>query len=416
MTSVVQERDRFRFGGIENAVLLVAASLLLSGAVLWSVRGSNVEKTDFSVTYVGAWMVSHGRGAHLYDLQEQAKVKAAHFTRAEPLIYEHPPFEAFFLAPLARLPYRMAYLIWGFFNVIIWVGLPCILRFYLPVPRDPLAYFTLWLLFAPLDIALYQGQSSLVLLLLYALAYIELKRGRDFRGGLILGLGLFKFQFVLPFALVFLLRRKLKFVKGFALSAAFLGTISWIAVGWSGMYGYANLLLTAASHPENLSFGRATDMATIYAFLHAVLGQHVSQMSLTVMVGLVSAFLVLLATWQWNRQEREPKERSFDLTFAMTVIVSLATGLHMFAHDMSPLVLALLLVAAHFPKPERAGLRLALGTLLALFWIPPLYITLIAFHATYLWCGALLIFGLCTLMLATESSKPMLTARQVAAQ
>jgi len=47
-----------------------------------------------------------------------------------------------------------------------------------------------------------------------------LKNGRDFRAGAILGLGLFKFQFIVPFALIFLLRRRWKFMRGFVATAA----------------------------------------------------------------------------------------------------------------------------------------------------------------------------------------------------
>ena len=60
-------------------------------------------------------------------------------------------------------------------------------------PVDTLGYLLLWLLFAPLGVTLYQGQSSLFLFLLYALAFISLKRGEELRAGLYLGVGLFKF-------------------------------------------------------------------------------------------------------------------------------------------------------------------------------------------------------------------------------
>ena len=45
----------------------------------------------------------------------------------EPLIYEHPPFEALLMAPLGALPYKTAYLIWGLVNVVIWLTLPWLL-------------------------------------------------------------------------------------------------------------------------------------------------------------------------------------------------------------------------------------------------------------------------------------------------
>ena len=176
--------------------------------VFWADRPPTMEKTDFSVTYIGSRMVYLGQGSRLYDLAEQRKLKQSLLKDAEPLIYEHPPFEALLLAPLGALPYKTAYLLWGLINVAVWLSLARVLRPYAPAPRDELAYLALWLLFAPLGVALFQGQSSIFLLLVYALTFIALKRGDDLRAGAILGLGLFKFQFILPFALIFLLRRQ----------------------------------------------------------------------------------------------------------------------------------------------------------------------------------------------------------------
>ena len=111
--------------------------------------------------------------------------------------------------------------------------LPWTLRRYARVPREDLGYLALWFIFAPLGIALYQGQSSLVLLSLFIATFIAFRQGRDFRAGLWLGLGLFKFQFVLPFVLILFLLRKWKFMQGFSLMAALLAILvggrSWNA-------------------------------------------------------------------------------------------------------------------------------------------------------------------------------------------
>src|SRR5438477_2037071 len=108
--------------GFEGFMGLLAAAILLFGAVLWSARGPNVEKTDFSLTYVGARIVHEGHGARLYDMQLQKEVRDSTFAHPNPLLFEHPPFEAFVLAPLAALPFRTAYLLWGFFNAGVWLA------------------------------------------------------------------------------------------------------------------------------------------------------------------------------------------------------------------------------------------------------------------------------------------------------
>ena len=92
--------SRIELGLNENTVLLFGVLVLLVGAAFWSARGLNTEKTDFSTMYVGARMILQGNGASLYDLGEQTRLRALLYTRAEPLIYKHPPFEALVLAPL----------------------------------------------------------------------------------------------------------------------------------------------------------------------------------------------------------------------------------------------------------------------------------------------------------------------------
>lgn len=398
----------------ESVIVFVAAAILLVAAVFWADKPPTMEKTDFSVTYIGSRMVYLGMGPKLYDLDEQRKLKSSLLKHAEPLIYEHPPFEALLLAPLGALPYKTAYLVWGLINVAVWLILPYLMRPYAPMPRDGLGYSVLWFLFAPLGITLFQGQSSLVLLLLFALTLIQLKRGHEQTAGLCLGLGLFKFQFVLPFALIFLLRRKWGFVAGFALSAAVLGVLSLIAVGWAGVLSYLKLLAAVSGHPTTVSYGSATDMATLQGFIHAVLKNSASGIAARVAVVAISLLLISLTAWCWNRPERDGPSndgRAFDLRFSVAIVVSLITGFHMFTHDLSPLLLAMFLVMPHIAKQASTALRAVLRSTLVLFWIPPIYFILIARHCMYLMFPVLMIFGIATLVLAGKPRQVELLSR-----
>ena len=390
----------------ENIVALFGFAILLVSAVFWADKPPTVEKTDFSVTYIGSRMVYLGLGPKLYDLAEQRKLKRLLLPDAEPLIYEHPPFEALLLAPLGALPYKTAYLIWGLINVAIWLMLPYLLRPYAPAPRDDLGYLVLWLLFAPLGVALFQGQSSLLILLLYSITFIQLKCGRDFRAGAIFGLALFKFQFAIPFVLIFLLLRKWRFIKGFLATATALGVLSLVAVGWHGIISYIHLLLGITTHPDNSSYGAAIGMATVQGFVHALLGNVLSHAAVSLIVAGVSTFLILWTAWRWRKAGLAADGRTFDLMFAAAIVVSLVTGLHMFTHDLSPLMLAMLLVAGHFPGRSQALLRLILGTTLVMFWIPPLFFALLAWHSVYLWFPVLIAFLFGTLRLAACGETP----------
>jgi hypothetical protein len=350
------------------------------------------ERTDFSVTYVGSRMVYLGLGPKLYDLSQQNNVKQPLLPNAEPLIYEHPPFEAFLLAPLGALPYKTAYLIWGIINAAIWLLLPHLLRPYASAPRDDLSYLLLWLLFAPLWVALFEGQSSLLVLLLYSITFIQLRCGRDFRGGTVFGLALFKFQFAIPFVLILLLQRKWRFMKGFLTTATALGTLSVVAVGWRGIISYIHLLMSIAAHPGNASYGSARGMATVQGFVHPLLGRVLGHTAVSLIVAGVSIFLILWTAWRWRKAGPAADRRTFDLMFAAAVVVSLVTSLHLFTYDLSPLLLAMLLVAGYFPGRAHTLLRIVLGTTLVILWMPPIFLLLLAHHWVYLWFPVLMLF------------------------
>jgi hypothetical protein len=382
MSAAIGIRPIARFGSVEVAIAWFAAASVLFGAVLWADHSPSIEMTDFSVTYIGARIVHEGRGSKLYDLAEQKQTKASLLTHAQPLIFEHPPFEALLLAPLGGLQYKTAYLIWGLLNAIVWLYLPYLLRPYAPSPHNEIAYLALWLLFPPLGIALYQGQSSLILVLIFALVFVCLKQGREFRAGVWLGLGLFKFQFAIPLAIIFLLRRKWGVISGFTVSAIALGVLSFMAVGWQGIIGYIRLLLNVAGHPHNFSYGKATDMATLQAFCNVILGKVLNPAVIHFIVATATVALIVIAAKQWPRADET--QTALDLFFATSIVVALVTGLHMFAHDLGPLALSMFLVLPHLGHRGAGGWTAVTFVCIVLCWIPPLYFLAIAGHSLYL--------------------------------
>jgi hypothetical protein len=373
--------SRFRPGFNDGALGLLAAAILLVGAVVWSGQTPRAEKTDFALTYMGAVLVHEGLGARLYDIELQKETLHRLFQHPNPLFFEHPPFEALLFSPLAAFSFRTAYLIWGLLNAVVWLLLIYFLRRYLPWPGEVLGYVCLWLLFAPLVVALYQGQSSIILLALFCIAFVQLRKKRELAAGLALGLGLFKFQFVLPFALIFLLRKKWQFLIGFIISSCVLGTLSVAATGFQGVEQYSRFVLTVIKNPHNASYGSAVDMPTINGLLYAVVGKRVGH------VGLSVASAV-----------------SCDLVFGAAISASLVAGAHMFTHDFSPLILAMFLTAANI-RQAIAEPRIAVAIVLTVFWTFPIYFVLVAWHCLYLICPVLLLFVYLAVRMARHASR-----------
>jgi hypothetical protein len=387
---------------VESVIAFIAATVLLIGALLWAGRTPGITQTDFSVTYVGARMIHLGLASHLYDLAEQRKIKESLGIGGKTLIYEHPPFEALLLSPLGGLSYRAAYLLWGVLNIFIWLTLPLLLRAHLTRPAENLSYTLLWLVFAPLWITLYVGQSSLLILLLYSFAFLLLKRGQDFACGFVIGIALFKFQFAVPLACIFLLRGKWKIMQGFAAMASFLLALSLVTVGWSGISSYVHLLTAVSAHPDNLSYGAAVDMATIQGFVHGAFGRMLNKFVSMICVIGISGFLILWTARSWDRRKQLPDNSSDDLMFAAAVVISLITGFHMFTHDLSPMLLSLFLVAGHLSNSSKAATRIPLMTCLSIFWLAPVYFFLLSWHCMFLLAPVLAVFAAGTINLAAN--------------
>jgi hypothetical protein len=75
----------------------------------------------------------------------------------------------------------------------------------------------------------------------------------------------------------------------------------------------------------------------------------------------------------------------------------------LFTHDLCPLMLAMLPMARAFSRSNMPALRLTLGPALVVFWILPLYITLVAWHCMCLWFLVLMMSMIGTPKLAAES-------------
>ena len=379
--------------GVEGKLGILILMILLVGEVFWAARGTNTEKADFSLTYVGATVLQRGQSARLYDPSFQIKVRDSMFKDANPLLFEHPPVEALLLSPLARLPYRTAYLLWGLLNAGILLLVVIHLRPHLQWPEQDLGYVFLWPLFAPLGVALFQGQPSLIALAGFAAGFVQLKKKRDFYAGVVFGLALFRFHLALPFALIFLLRRKWKFIGGFACSTAIFGTLSLLAVGPSGIAQYVRLLGAIGTNPQDQSYGSALDMGSIYGFFYALAGERIGHKALVAAAAVFSLALLSYVAKQWNEAETQP---SSDLAFAGAIAASLVVAAHMFTHDFSPLILGMLTAGTAFfgkgwgMRPRFLGIT-GRATLI-LLWSFPLYFVLVAIHDLFLLCPILLLF------------------------
>ncbi len=282
--------------------------------------------------------------------------------RENPLPYNHPPFEALMFVPLARLPYVAAYLLWAVFNLALILGFWILLRSRLPSLHGFLPALPLLAMFAffPVTIALLQGQDSIVLLFLYGLVFSALATGRTFVAGVCLGLALFKFQLVLPFVLVLLVRRQWRAVAGFVTTAFGLLLVSATVVGWSGVLAYPGFVLRLSRSGAQAGI-YPRDMPNLRGLVAGLL--HLAGLPAALLIIALSIALLALAAYWWRVQPG----RQFVLGFSLCLTVTIITSYHMLTHDLSLLILPILLVAEQLVSGEIVGPRAASWSRLSRF-------------------------------------------------
>ncbi|HSA93390.1 MAG TPA: glycosyltransferase family 87 protein [Terriglobales bacterium] len=345
---------------------------------------------DFTSFYGAARIVYSGDGESLYRLETQQKAQSE--WRHQPLPYLHPPFEVLLYLPLAPLPFAHAYVAFVLVNAAL-VG--AVARFRLP--NDPadgsvtLLQAVACLAFYPVFLAIAHGQDSLLLLLLFSLALVALKRGQEFRCGACLGLALFKFQFVLPLLVAFAWKKRVRVLTGVLVTAVLLVLLSMLLVGWRGVVEYPHFLLGTSRNP-GLGIYDPAGMPNLRGLLTAILPGGSQSGALAMTALSLSLGLLVVAARQWPAMEPVPSA-GLELAFALNVILALLVSYHLNGHDVSLMLLPVALIVRHLRagRPGSRVRRAALcGLILALYYPPFLVPSAVVPPAPIFWVMLLL--------------------------
>jgi hypothetical protein len=348
---------------MKTAILVI---FLACTAALVSLHfSSSLQGTDFPDFYCAARILLDGHGRQLYDPVLQYRYQATYAGRVGTL-YIHPPFEALLYLTVAWLPLTYAYVFWSFLNLLL-LGIAARALAKTALPAWDWQLLPIFALaFVPLTLCLIQGQDSIVLLLLIVLAYTNLRRGRNRAAGCWLALGLFKFQLVLPVALVLLLARssvRKAFASGFAAVALALTGLSAAFSGWSVFVVYPKFL----AHLPGQHFAGIIPLAmpNFRGLAFVVFHGNRSLMSAAVVCALSAvALLYTLNSWKGTVFASDQPEihphGTFDLAFSMTVIFALLVSYHLNPHDLTllllPISLTLYQMLPELRHPERSRL------------------------------------------------------------
>jgi hypothetical protein len=342
-------RERITF-----ALLAVCAAVLLMFPLVAHVKDPS-SWSDFMGFYAAARLFRQD-ASQLYNPDLQTSYQRNIFGRTEPtLVYNHAPYEMLILAPLTYLPYPVAFLVWNLLNLAFLAWSLYLLKPYASNLDTASRVLLTLLVLYPLVSTLREGQDSIPLLLAFCLAFVSLKQDNQFAAGCALAAGLFRFQLVLPFLLVFLVRKRWRVVLGALTVGVGLGLLSLALVGWIGARVYAESLL-AVTH-QGRHYVPTLGMPNIRGFLDTVFANRVGRWYLT---GVVAASSLALLGWvirKWGESDWDPVQRRFDLLFSLNLIVTFLVAYHSFMHNLIVLTLPMLLLLDYC----RAGGRGALS-------------------------------------------------------
>jgi hypothetical protein len=341
-------------------------------------------RADFRQLYTAGFMVRSGYASQLYDFDSQHRFQNALVSSADiALPFNHLSYEALLFAPFSLLPFRAAYFTFLGTNLALLALCYRLLRPGMEKLADIFRWLpaAMFLGFLPVAAALMQGQDSILLLTLLVAATVALQHGRDLTAGALIGFGLFKFQIVLPIALLLLLWRRWRFSAGFAWSAAAVGLISLWLVGLTGAETYVRSLihmsvgLTSAAEQFRYGISPAA-MPNLRGLIFGLAHTRLSAFWLQALTIILSAATLLAVAVIVRR-----KQWGVD-AFLVAITASAIVSYHLLIHDLSVMLIPIALMLNRFIAAESTGNSAGrlIARMSALIFIAPVCISYIPGH------------------------------------
>lgn len=296
---------------------------------------------DFRQLYVAGYMVRNGYRHQLYNYDTQKLLQTTLVTKEDlALPFIRPAYQALLMVPLSVFSYRTAYLLFLAINVFL-LGWCCRqVRAWAPtlIAKWGLLIPALVVAFLPINIALMQGQDSILLLALLMTSMAEGARGRDSSAGFLVGLGLFKLQLIIPIALLFIAWRRWRFVTALAVSTVSMSLVSLVVMGSAQAKAFVGSLMSVGgvSSADAIKFPlRVQLMANLRGVIASAFANTLSHEHIRLATILLSAILIFAVVSLVPRESKNP----LPIAISAAVIVSY----YLFIHDLSVLLIPILI-------------------------------------------------------------------------
>jgi hypothetical protein len=349
---------------------------------------------DFRQLYAAAFMVRTGHANELYEYEFQKEIQNQHVSwEEEALPFVSPAYEALLFSPLSFFQFRAAYLLFLAFNL---VGLALCFVLLRPWMSNLYAVFrwlpiALFLGFLPVAAALIEGQDSVLLTTALVIAFVLLTKHRNLSAGFVTGVALFKFPIVLPVAALFLIWRRWRFLAGFGIAAAILVSLSIGITGISQAKLYLESLMSIAGLTPPTS-GLAMypiewqKMANLHGLTVGLADGRIPTLWVHALALLLSA-----AVFGWTAY-RGVQVSDTSALLLLAIVCSVLVGHHTYIHDLSVLLLPMVVWLNNFLPAEAGGTEAdrLVGRSAALMFVAPVLVSF-TFEHFYLVALAVLI-------------------------
>jgi hypothetical protein len=336
-----------------GALLALAAAflvILMSGSGTATLTGRI--GGDYPAFYTAGQIIADGQADTLYSLsQQRAYQKEVLGTENGVLPFAYPPHFALAYVPLSELPFRLSYAVHTLAMVAA-LALACLLiqRIYPELFKSSYLLFFVAFTAFPILSSVSGGQNTALSILLIVACWYKVLHNKHYQAGVYLGLLLFKPQFALPLAGLFLLSGRWRV---------------WVSAGATGvvLYGINTALLGPAWFIDWFEFAGAfagadarfsfAELVSWQGFTQAVMGAG-NSVALILGWGLAAA-TILAISWVWFAGGRKA---DFNAQLALASVAIVLIPPHTLFYDSGILLIAVVVLLV---RRERLDTNLILG-------------------------------------------------------
>ncbi len=331
---------------------------------------------DFAMFYVAGDVVLDGAGDLLYDQAEHQRRLHRLFPEIAPsfaLPYRYPPFVAVVMAPLACLPYVLAYFVFLGFSCAAWWLAARQLVACCPALCGAWQRSMWWAIVGwPVALeTLIGGQASMCALLIVVSVYALIRYRRFAVAGAALALAAYKPNVLALLALGCLLRYP-RMLKGFVPVAVGVGALCLIPDGWNGLSNYRELTTRLATQ----SWDVATPLWKVHGltpWFNLVLGPD-GRLACGILGVCAVCVVALRAKLPASNNVPNSEAASVPLWFATLVSINALFNAYTPIYDLVLLLVGAALTAEHLTRrygPNVGQTLVATEVLLAIVYLGP---------------------------------------------